>query len=66
MIKVVVGDFKRGDANEVLNSIANFNVVVLKAYGLEAVAYLESDGSENQEEDLSTDWYPRTSKSSCR
>lgn len=35
MLKVVVADFKRGDADEVLHSIANFNIVltacVLKA-----------------------------------
>ena len=28
MLKIVVSDFKRGDADEVLNSIANFNFVL--------------------------------------
>ena len=35
MLKVVVADFKRGDADEVLHSIANFNIV-LTACVLEA------------------------------
>ena len=43
--------FKRGDSDEVLNSIANFNITV-KACGLEAVSYSERVGSVAQEEDL--------------
>ena len=53
MLKVVVPDFKRGDADEALNSIANFNVV-LKACDLESVAYLEKVGSADEETDLGT------------
>ena len=43
MLKIVVPDFKQGDADEVLNSITNFNTV-LRACGLEAVAYLDETG----------------------
>ena len=53
MLKVVVPDFKRGDADEALNSIANFNVV-LKACDLESVAYLEKVGSADEETGLGT------------
>jgi hypothetical protein len=28
MLKVVISDFKRGDADEAMNSVANFNVVL--------------------------------------
>ena len=45
MFKLLVGNFKRGDAADVMNSVANFNVV-LKVCGLEAVVYLESDGTD--------------------
>ena len=53
MLKVVVSDFKRGDADEALNSVANFNFV-LKACDLEAVAYFEKVGSTDEETDLGT------------
>ena len=53
MLKVVVSEFKRGDADEALNSVANFNFV-LKACDLEAVAYFEKVGSTDEETDLST------------
>ena len=53
MLKIVVPDFKRGDADEVLNSITNFNYV-LRACGLEAVAYLDKVGSAEEEMDLAT------------
>jgi hypothetical protein len=53
MLKVVVSDFKRGDADEALNSVANFNFV-LKACDLEAVAYFEKVGSADEEVDLGT------------
>ena len=49
-----MADFRRGDADEVLNSIANFNIV-LKACDLEdIVAYLETVGSAEEETDLGT------------
>ena len=44
MLKVAVADFKRGDTDEALKSIANFNFV-LKACDLEDVAYMEKIGS---------------------
>ena len=53
MLKVVVSEFKRGDADEALNSAANFNYV-LKACDLEAVAYFEKVGSTNEKTDLGT------------
>ena len=53
MLKVVVSDFKRGDADEPLNSITNFNFV-LKACDLEDVAYFEKVGSAEEETDLGT------------
>ena len=53
MLKIVVSDFKRGDADEVLDSIANFNFV-LKPCGLEAVAYFDKVGSAEEETDLGT------------
>ena len=53
MLKVVVSDFKRGDADEALNSVANFNFA-LKACDLEAVAYFEKVGSADEEVDLGT------------
>ena len=53
MLKVAISDFKRGDADEAMNSIANFNVV-LKACGLETVAYFEETGSKDEEVDLGT------------
>ena len=53
MLKIAVPEFKRGDADEVLNSIANFNTV-LRACGLEAVAYMDEDGSAEDEVDLGT------------
>ena len=53
MLKVEVGVFTRGDANEVLNSIANFNIAV-KACGLEAVSHFERIGSAEEEDDLAT------------
>jgi len=53
MLKVVVSEFKRGDADEALNSVANFNFV-LKACDLEAVAYFEKVGSTDEETDLGT------------
>ena len=46
-------EFKRGDADEVLNSITNFNTV-LRACGLEAVAYMDEVGSAEDEVDLGT------------
>ena len=48
-----MSDFKRGDADEALNSVANFNFV-LKACDLEAVAYFEKAGSTDEEVDLGT------------
>ena len=42
-----------GDADEVLNSIANFNTV-LRACGLESVEYMDEDGSAEDEVDLGT------------
>jgi hypothetical protein len=48
-----MSDFKRGDADEVLNSIANFNCV-LKACDLEAVAYFYKVRSVDEEMDLGT------------
>ena len=53
MLKVVVSDFKREDADAALNSVANFNFV-LKACDLEAVAYFEKVGSADEEVDLGT------------
>ena len=53
MLKVVVSEFKRGDADEALNSVANFNFV-LKACDLEGVAYFEKVGSTDEETDFST------------
>ena len=53
MLKVIVSDFRRGDADDALNSIANFNVV-LKACDLEDVAYLEKVGSADEETNLGT------------
>ena len=53
MLKTVVSDFRRGDADEVLNSITNFNCV-LRACDLEAVAYFDMVGSAEEEVDLGT------------
>ena len=54
MLKVEVGTFMRGDADEVLNLIANFNIAV-KACGLKAISYSERIGTEEEEEeDLAT------------
>ena len=53
MLKIGVPDFKRGNADEVLNSITNFNYV-LRACNLEAVAYLDKVGSAEEEVDLGT------------
>ena len=53
MLKIAVPEFKRGDADEVLNSVTNFNYV-LRACGLEAVAYLDEVGSAEEEVDLGT------------
>ena len=53
MLKIIVPEFRRGNADEALNSISNFNVV-LRACGLEAVAYLEKTGSAEEEVDLGT------------
>ena len=53
MLKIIVPELKRGDADEVLNSTANFNTV-LRACGLEAVAYLDENGSTEEEADLGT------------
>ena len=55
MLKVVVSDFKRGDADEALNSVANFNFM-LKACDLEAVVYFEKVGSADEETDLGPRW----------
>jgi hypothetical protein len=53
MLKVEVGIFRRGTSDEVLNSIANFNIAV-KACGLEAVSYSERIGTVEEEVDLAT------------
>ena len=53
LLKIVVPDFKRGDADEVLNSVTNFNYV-LRTCGLEAVAYLDEVGSAEEVVDLGT------------
>ena len=53
MLKITVPEFKRGDADEVLNSVTNFNTV-LRACGLEAVAYMDEAGSAEDEVDLGT------------
>ena len=53
MLKVEVGIFRRGTSDEVLNSIANFNIAV-KACGLEAVSYSERIGTEEEDDDLAT------------
>ena len=54
MLKVEVGIFRRGTSDEqVLNSIANFNIAV-KACGLEAVFYSERIGTVEEEDDLAT------------
>ena len=50
---MAVSDFKRGDADEALNSIANFNFVP-KACDLEDVAYFEKDGSAEEDTNLGT------------
>ena len=53
LLTIVVPDFKRGDAGKALNSITNFNTE-LRACGLEAVAYLDENGSTEEEADLGT------------
>ena len=53
MLKIVVPDFKRGDVDEVLSSVTNFNCV-LRACDLEAVAYLDKVGSAEEEVELGT------------
>ena len=53
MLKVEVGIFRRGTSDEVLNSIANFNIAV-KACDLEAVSYSERIGTEEEDDDLAT------------
>ena len=50
MRKIVMSDFTRGDADEVLNSIANFNCVRPRGRG----AYFDKVGSAEEEMDLGT------------
>ena len=74
MLKIGMPDFKRGDADEVvqLNSVTNFNYV-LRACGLEAVAYLDEVGSSERRRTrrwtwalLFNVWFPKTPRSSRR
>ena len=65
MLKIVVPDFKRGDADEVLNSITNFNTV-LRACGLEAVAIWTRTDRRRRRltwAPWSSAWCPKTSRS---